>query len=136
MPNQTCNKCKLEKPESAYHKATKNKNGLYSTCKSCRKDIDKSYYNHSSKKDRNKEYLAKIQELKIQAKVGGCIKCDEKEHCCLDFHHTDPSLKTFTIGTRNSLAGSFPAVKAEIEKCIVLCSNCHRKLHAGIITLS
>jgi len=52
---------------------------------------------------------------------------------CLDFHHKDPNEKDFTIGKyRNK---SKENLLKEIEKCVCVCSNCHRKIHAGIINL-
>lgn len=64
-----------------------------------------------------------------------CAVCHESEQCCLDFHHIDKSDKEFNIAEkRGSL--SKKAIEKEINKCVVLCANCHRKLHAGLITLS
>jgi hypothetical protein len=53
--------------------------------------------------------------------------CGEKHPAALDFHHTDPSTKKASVGSLNM--DSIAAINAEIAKCIVLCSNCHRKLH-------
>ena len=57
-----------------------------------------------------------------------CSKCGFKHPAAIDFHHLDPSEKE---GEVNKLAGSgcFKKAYAEIEKCIPLCSNCHRILH-------
>jgi hypothetical protein len=63
-----------------------------------------------------------------------CSVCGEDETVCLDFHHRDPNEKEFTIGmVRKNM--SFENVKKEIDKCDVLCANCHRKVHAGLIDL-
>ena len=58
-----------------------------------------------------------------------CEMCGESHPATLDFHHRDPSKKTFTIASGGKRVGSRRQVLAEIEKCVVLCSNCHRKLH-------
>ena len=64
-----------------------------------------------------------------------CVICGESDSCCLDFHHLDPSLKDRDI-TRAAWNGwSVDRLLEEINKCVVLCSNCHRKLHAGHISL-
>ena len=57
----------------------------------------------------------------------GCYKCGTKDHRVLDFHHLRD--KEFTIGyaAYNHLA--FERVKKEIEKCAVVCANCHRIIH-------
>jgi hypothetical protein len=56
-----------------------------------------------------------------------CIKCGESHPGCLDFHHKDPTQKDRAISQRSSW--SIKKLKAEIEKCEVLCANCHRKEH-------
>jgi hypothetical protein len=62
------------------------------------------------------------------AKANGCSRCDEGDPVCLDFHHRDESQKVFAIAQRTNTA--LPAaMEAELAKCIVVCSNCHRKLH-------
>jgi hypothetical protein len=53
--------------------------------------------------------------------------------CELEFHHIDPLQKKFNISQMHRENKS--KVAAEINKCIVLCSNCHRRYHAGIISI-
>ena len=52
---------------------------------------------------------------------------------CLDFHHIDPSTKSFKMG--EATHKSYAMIDEEIKKCVVLCACCHRKLHKGDITL-
>lgn len=62
-----------------------------------------------------------------------CLTCGETCNACLDFHHLEPDGKRDNISAlRNK---TLALLKAEIAKCIVLCSNCHRKFHAGLISL-
>lgn len=63
----------------------------------------------------------------------GCRICAENEPCCLDFHHINGKEKDFTLATLRSY--SEETMMKEINKCAILCSNCHRKLHAGLIKL-
>jgi len=59
---------------------------------------------------------------------GKCSRCLQTyDPVCYDFHHVDPSKKEFTIG-ENMLLGK-EKLQKEIEKCILLCSNCHRLTH-------
>lgn len=51
----------------------------------------------------------------------------------LDFHHLDPSKKDFTI-SRSDMSKA--EVIAEIRKCVCLCANCHRMVHAELIDVS
>lgn len=74
------------------------------------------------------------REIVNEAKQGGCLVCGETEASCLDFHHRDPTTRLFTLGS-NIMSRSEAAIRAEIAKCDVLCANCHRKLHAGVISL-
>jgi len=72
-------------------------------------------------KQKSREWLKSIKEsLK-------CEKCGNPDSRVLDFHHRDPSEKEYNImtlvGCREDL------IRAEIAKCCVLCSNCHRILH-------
>lgn len=58
----------------------------------------------------------------------GCYKCPENDPVALDFHHKDETLKEGNIGTIIT-TWSEEKLKKEINKCIVICANCHRKLH-------
>jgi protein-arginine kinase activator protein McsA len=58
-----------------------------------------------------------------------CSNCPESHPATLEFHHKDPSQKTITISRMCTNIGSKKRILDEISKCIVLCANCHRKLH-------
>lgn len=68
------------------------------------------------------------------ARASGCLLCPEKEPIVLDFHHIDPKTKLFGI-TRRHIKRNAYRLAAEIAKCVVLCKNCHAKVHAGILSL-
>lgn len=51
----------------------------------------------------------------------------------LDFHHIDPSKKDFTFGRLRVKTLAWHIIEAELRKCVVLCANCHREYHAGLI---
>jgi hypothetical protein len=59
----------------------------------------------------------------------GCVDCGEKHPACLQFHHRDPSLKLANINRMVILKRSRQLLLSEIEKCDVLCANCHAKRH-------
>lgn len=73
------------------------------------------------------------QEMKAKAvayKGGRCILCGyNKSNRALTFHHRDPSEKEFTIGSITVKAWDF--IKKELEKCDLLCYNCHMEIHDG-----
>lgn len=69
----------------------------------------------------------------VEYKGGKCQVCNYNKCLrALDFHHLDPSKKDFSISS-NSL--SFEAMKLEADKCALLCANCHREVHDGILVL-
>jgi len=57
-----------------------------------------------------------------------CVRCGESDKACLDWHHIDPSEKEQAVAYL-LCNRSRKSILEEIEKCICLCSNCHRKLH-------
>ena len=59
-----------------------------------------------------------------------CEHCGMNDSDCLDFHHRDPTEKEATVASLAQRMG--PRFFAEVEKCIVVCANCHRKLHARL----
>lgn len=58
-----------------------------------------------------------------------CELCNEKDPVCLEFHHIDPSTKIADISVMVRNRASVEKILAEMEKCEVICANCHRKTH-------
>jgi hypothetical protein len=120
------------KSENDFAKNLSKKDGLQTYCRPCKKIYDANEYQQNKHKqfERNnknkKRYKDKIDEYKSSI---GCSKCGEKEACCLDFHHLEESNKIANV-SRLRIVSQKKAWK-EIEKCIVICANCHRKLHSG-----
>ena len=86
-----------------------------------------------------KEYLIeavrkrrkKIREMAVEYKGGKCQLCGYNK-CgeALEFHHLDSSVKDFGISHKGYTRG-WKRVKRELDKCAMLCANCHREVHAG-----
>ncbi len=71
----------------------------------------------------------KLKLLAIDYKGGKCSKCGyDKCADALDFHHKDPNQKDFGISSGDTR--SWDSIKVELDKCDLLCSNCHRELHS------
>ena len=71
----------------------------------------------------------------IRDRGGCCSKCGyNKCFAALEFHHRDPSTKDFTL-SHNGGAPSFERLKAEADKCDLLCANCHREEHERLRNL-
>lgn len=78
----------------------------------------------------------KIKEMAIEYKGEECNICGYKRcKSALEFHHLDPSKKDFAISAKG-YTRSWETVKAELNKCIMVCANCHREIHDGIIDLN
>jgi predicted HNH restriction endonuclease len=61
---------------------------------------------------------------------GACSVCGyNKNKAALCFHHIDGSTKSFSLCLRNCSNRKESALYAELQKCILLCSNCHMELH-------
>lgn len=75
------------------------------------------------------------QKMKIRAVeyLGGkCGKCGyNKCIWALEFHHRNTNEKEFSISEYSTL--SWNKIKNEVEKCDLLCSNCHKELHSEIL---
>ncbi len=68
----------------------------------------------------------------IKYKGGKCIICGySKCGQALEFHHVDETIKDFGISAKG-YTRSWEKVKKELDKCILVCANCHREIHAGI----
>ncbi len=66
----------------------------------------------------------------IEYKGGKCEKCGyDKCIAALNFHHTNPVIKKFELSKSNLCRYSFDVIKAESDKCILVCSNCHMEIH-------
>lgn len=81
-------------------------------------------------------YIRRILKKKmVEERNGECFHCKIVSHPSVyDFHHINPSEKSFSFGDKASTI-RWDLIKKEMEKCVMLCSNCHRLLHAGVITL-
>lgn len=97
-----------------------------------RRAYKRAYYQlHRDKK------IRKVRERKLQLiqwynnykSSCKCFFCGQSFPQCLDFHHLDPSTKTYTVGEMARNGCSIKKIQTEIDKCIVVCSNDHRRLH-------
>ena len=74
----------------------------------------------------------KIRQMAVEYKGGKCERCGY-DRCieALEFHHINSSKKDFNVSQRG-YTRSWKRVMEELEKCIMLCANCHRELHAQV----
>jgi hypothetical protein len=58
-----------------------------------------------------------------------CSKCGDDRHYLLEWHHRDPDTKEFMVSRAAHDSTNKEKVLKEMDKCDVLCSNCHREVH-------
>lgn len=73
----------------------------------------------------------KLKQLAIEHLGGSCSICNySKCFAALEFHHKDPSIKEFAISAKG-YTRSWDKVKIELDKCVLVCANCHREIHSS-----
>lgn len=84
--------------------------------------------------------LRRMRKYRAEKRVGlaaiktqsGCLICGETDHRCLQFHHRDRLTKVRSISRFYAGTWGWTKILAEIEKCDILCANCHLKTHRDI----
>jgi hypothetical protein len=95
---------------------------------------DNAYYaRRSPEKKTRKVELQAARKRAIAAAVRaykaerGCMDCPERDPIVLEFDHRDPAAKSFNVGDVTQHGYALSRVMAEIDKCDVVCANCHRR---------
>lgn len=106
---------------------------MQNICKDCKKIQARKERKSNPLKSResSKKYRdSNIEKLNSYVKEWKCSKCDftHPTRFPFDFHHTIPENKEETIG--NIMHHSWDKIKKEVDKCIILCANCHRLEHS------
>lgn len=77
----------------------------------------------------------KVKEILVGEAGGKCRLCGYTRHsAALQFHHVDPSTKSFGLGVRG-ITRSIDKLREEAAKCVLLCANCHAEVEAGVAEL-
>ena len=133
---KTCRICKQDKPYSEYVKNKTNKDGYTTECNICRRKDARERY--ARKRDQYLENSKKKQQKRkeqVDAMKSPCVVCGWFEYPeAIDFHHRDSATKSGNVGTMTASAG-MDKIRAEVAKCVCLCANCHRGVHAGKVSL-
>jgi 5-methylcytosine-specific restriction endonuclease McrA len=83
--------------------------------------------------DRSNLRREKLKQQCVDHMGGRCTLCGY--NACLDalqFHHVDPAHKDFTISAARSFSDE---LKLELDKCVLLCANCHAEQHRRLRTI-
>lgn len=125
-----CCRCNETKPLEQYSNNKRNPDGKYRYCKTCQKEGNARYFQENKERfyAHNKaKRLRNSQRLLEYKSTLSCSICGENRHWCLDFHHhNDDKDKAVSdmIGTH-----AWASIIEEINKCIVVCRNCHADIH-------
>jgi 5-methylcytosine-specific restriction endonuclease McrA len=96
---------------------------------------EKTRLRHHANGQIKKQRSHQLKKEIIKEMGGKCQYCGyDKFAGALEFHHIDATTKDFTIS--NLLRCNSEKIREEVKKCALLCSNCHKELHAGIINLN
>lgn len=120
MKLKTCRNCKQDKEITEYSVLTRLRKEVKYQC-DCR----------SCRSLKRRENSRKTKALAIEYKGGKCVDCSQVVHqAAFEFHHLDPSTKekdpTHFLNDRVGLSES---ALEELDKCVLLCANCHRIRH-------
>ena len=100
--------------------------------KETNKASQKRYWEKNKEKyrQRRKEQTLRNRSWFQSRKVGlSCSECGENHPACIKFHHLNPDEKEFNVADMVVHGYGIERIEAEIAKCVVLCGNCHDKLH-------
>ena len=124
--------CERDLPGEKFGKNKWKKDGLQSRCKACDCEYKKKRYHENKEiyKERSKNRKREIREWFQEYKQSlSCNSCGDERWYILEFHHSDPDSKDGNVVDMAVNGYSKDRILEEIEKCEVLCANCHRELH-------
>jgi hypothetical protein len=132
-----CRVCNIDKPESDF--SPKNNGKLNTRCKECSNEYARRHYRENKNfRERRKACVAAYnrrsyveRQKKLEAlKDKPCADCGVwYPPCVMEFHHLDPSNKTIEVPLLMNTRCRWERVLEEVDKCVLLCANCHRIRH-------
>lgn len=130
METKICCSCKTEKPWSEFYKKMgRYRHGLTGSCKECISGSQKKERSENPERYRARQAKSRKNRAKqIQSlKEVPCTDCkNEFPYYVMDFDHRPGEEKFASVSRMVHLRYSMEAILAEIAKCDVVCSNCHR----------
>ena len=129
-----CDHCKKFKEEDEFNWKFKSLGVRHKTCRECMSIHQKKYFSGPA----HDRHLQQVKERKDAARqvareyayeyllTHPCQECGESDVRVLEFHHTGE--KDMAVAAMVSAGYSVERIQAEIDKCTILCANCHRKL--------
>jgi hypothetical protein len=133
MEHKFCHKCQSDLTVDLFNKNASCKDGYARTCRSCMKEYRKVHYSNNRENyirvvmaSNIRRAEAKQERLRQFFVDKKCMDCPVDNPVVLEFHHRIPELKCKSISKMMSDGNSWERVLQEIDKCDILCSNCHK----------
>lgn len=129
---RTCTKCGEKKDVECFAWRSFRKGLRHWICKDCHKVVRRTYYENNKKRVNDRVHARRdaltawVRSLKLDFE---CKDCGIEEPIVLEFHHRDPKTKERSISRMANLGWGKAKILKEIEKCDVLCKNCHAIVH-------
>jgi hypothetical protein len=99
-----------------------------------KRKYDREYWANRSPEQRERKQSQQdkrrrdaVLAVKDYKESKGCLECGEKDPIVLELDHRDPSVKKFNVSDATRRGFSMKNIMLEVEKCDVLCANCHRR---------
>lgn len=130
---KTCTVCKNDKDECDFAFKNKKKGALQAHCRECQTKGKRKYYEVnksviiSRAKESNKVLMLRNMEYVHDYLKKHPCSCGETDPVVLEFDHRDPTQKVMEVSKMVYLKVSLERLQGEMNKCDVLCANCHRR---------
>jgi hypothetical protein len=126
---KTCSHCGQEKLLTEFNKK---RNRYQPFCRSCQKQYAKQHYQsdpayYAAKRDRQRLQAQEFVVARLTS--SSCIDCGESDIVTLEFDHLRDKVKDISSMVHSGSALS--TIEQEIEKCEIVCANCHRRRTAS-----
>lgn len=113
---KVCTKCNELKDDSEFTRRKNRPLGLQSSCKACGAEVKRL------DRAEKAEYIRRLRE------ITACMDCGKRyHHSMMEFHHRNPIEKMFNVSEATNR--NWEKVLAEIDKCDIICANCHNYRH-------
>lgn len=124
-----CGKCNKTKPTEQFSRNRSRYDGLQSQCKECKKNLDAKYYKSNPKAFRKSKKRGVAKKKKYVQSIlerSACADCGNDDIVVLEFDHVTEDKFKGVMQLVNE-GYSMQRLKDEIEKCEVVCANCHKR---------
>jgi hypothetical protein len=129
-----CKKCGIDKElNKDNYKPRSEGNQWHLSCRDCMRK-DNNEWRKKNKSERN-AYIRDYRKEVIDSAKTPCVVCGEEDPVVIEFHHLDARKDVGGELVSRALRQSKKKFLEEIKKCVCVCANCHRRIHAGTVEI-